>query len=252
MPPIATLPMYDWPERRAETGARWAKLRDALRAEGFDAPETLTRDSGLEALWLSPDLLIGETCSHPLATVLDGRVRYVATPVHRVPGCGYATYRSVIVRRGSGPHMPPPRKMSSPRFALADVAGRLAANSADSMSGYVSLVRDRIALDMGAPDEAQALWTGAHRDSIRAVAAGEADYAAIDCCSWIIAREFEPAASQVHVAGWTASRPGPPLITSLRHNRETLARIRRAVLSAIPAVVLKQPFEVNPLPDRRP
>lgn len=252
MPPIATLPMYDWPERYAETDALWAKLRDALRAEGFDPPDDLTRDGDLEALWLSPDLLIGETCSQPLATYLGGRVRYVATPVHRVPGCGYATYRSVIVRRGSGPHMPPPRKMSSPRFALPDVAGRLAANSADSMSGYVSLVRDRIALGMGAPDETGVLWTGAHRDSIRAIAAGEADYAAIDCYSWVIAEEHEPAASQVHVVGWTASRPGPPLITSLRNSGETLARIRRAVLSAMPAVVLKQPFEVSPLPDRRP
>ena len=251
MPPIATLPMYDWPERRAETDARWAKLRDALRAEGFDAPETLTRDGDLEALWLSPDLLIGETCSHPLATVLDGHVRYVATPMHRAPGCGLGTYRSAILRKGAGPGMPAPRRTFAPRFAPEAVAGRQAANSADSMSGFVALGRDRNALGMEPSDEAGIRWTGSHRASIRAVAAGEADYAAIDCVTWAIAQEHEPAASGVHVAGWTASRPALPLITSLRNDGETLARIRRAVLSSMPAVVLKQPFEVSPLPDRR-
>ena len=252
MPPIATLPMYDWPERRAETDARWAKLRDALHAEGFDAPETLTRDGDLEMLWLSPDLLIGETCSHPLATVLDGRVRYVATPVHRVPGCGNATYRSAILRKGSDADMPAPRRTFAPRFAPKAVAGRQAANSADSMSGWVALARDRKALGMAPPDNAEIIWTGSHRASIRAVAAGETDYAAIDCVTWAIAQEHEPAAKDVYVAGWTASRPALPLITSLRNDGETLARIRRAVLSAISAVVLKQPFEVSPLPDRRP
>ena len=91
-------------EARAEAqqARTWAlqTQRDALRAEGFDAPGELMRDADPLDLWLSPDLLIGETCSHPLATVLSGRVRYVATPVHRPPGCGRGTYRSAIIRTG--------------------------------------------------------------------------------------------------------------------------------------------------------
>ena len=75
--------MYDWPETRAKTDRRWSVLRDALRAEAFDAPETLQRPEDHLAAWLSPKLLIGETCTYPLATVLDGKVRYVATPVHQ-------------------------------------------------------------------------------------------------------------------------------------------------------------------------
>ena len=117
MPLLATLPMYDWPERRAETDARWARLRAALRAEGFDAPEDLTRGDDLPSLWLSPDLLIGETCSQPLATFLDGRVRYVATPVHDTPGCGRGTYRSAIIRRKPGTDMPVP-ETPHPEFPM--------------------------------------------------------------------------------------------------------------------------------------
>ena len=239
----ATLPMYDWPERRAETDARWAKLRDALRSEGFDAPDELTRADDLAALWLAPDLLIGETCSHPLATDLAGRVRYVATPVHRTPGCGRGTYRSAIIRKGSGEDMPAPRRTYAARFEPRAVAGRMAANKRSSMSGYVALVRDSAAFGLVMPPQDEILWTGAHRASVRAVAAGEADYAAIDCVSWTLALDHEPAACDLFVAGWTASRPGLPLITSLGVDDYALARMRRAVLSAIPAVVLTQPFE---------
>ncbi|MFZ2101403.1 MAG: PhnD/SsuA/transferrin family substrate-binding protein [Oricola sp.] len=249
---IATLSMYDWPEHRAQTDARWARLRDTLRAEGFDAPDRLTRaDNPLET-WLAPDLLLGETCSHPLATVLAGRVRYVATPVHRAPGCGFGTYRSAIIRNGPESDMPAPRRTLAARFEADAVAGRLAANSADSMSGIVALTRDLHARDMPLPAEDAVLWTGSHRASIRAVANGEADYATIDCVTWAIAKEHESAAKAVHVAGWTASRPGLPLITSLGCDDEALMRIRRAVLAAIPAVVLARPFEVSPRPDRRP
>lgn len=251
MPLLATLPMYDWPERRAETDTRWAGLRDALRAEGFDAPGALTRGNDLSALWLSPDLLIGETCSHPLATFLDGRVRYVATPVHDAPGCGRGTYRSAIVRRKPGADLPVPSTGQAviPPGALG---GRFAANEANSMSGYVTLVHDCLDLGLSTPAQDDIVWTGAHRESIRAVAAGLADFAVIDCSSWQLARQYESAADAVHVAGWASSRPGLPLVTSLAMDDAELERMRRAVMDAMEAVVLDAPFEPSRLPDRRP
>lgn len=251
MPFLATLPMYDWPERRSVIDAIWAKLRDALHGEGFDAPCELRRDDRLHDLWLSPGLLIGESCIYPLSTVLAGRVRYVATPVHDAPGCGEGTYRSVIVRRGPGEDMPPPRT-PAPVLTPEILSGRMTANDPASMSGHVALVRDCAALEMDMPSRDEIHWTGAHRDSIRAVAAGEADYAAIDCVTWSIAREHEAAASELHVAGWTASRPSLPLITSRMTDDDALARMRRAVRSSIAAVVLDPPVEVTPLPCPRP
>lgn len=251
MPYIATLPMYDWPKHRAAIDARWAKLRGALRDGGFDAPDELTRDGDLQALWLSPDLLLGETCIYPLSTVLAGHVRYVATPVYDVAGCGAGTYRSVIVRRGAGGGMPPPQT-EEPVLPPEALSGVMAANAPASMSGFVAVVRDCDALGLTMPGRDDILWTGSHRDSIDAVAAGRADHAAIDCVTWSIALEYEPAAQGLHVAGWTASRPGLPLITSLSMDDDALVRIRRAVLASMEAVVLDPPVEITRLPDPRP
>ena len=67
-----------------------------------------------------------------------------------------------------------------------------------------------------------------------------------------LARQFEPASEDVHVAGWASSRPGLPLITSLATGDEELERMRRAVMAAMQAVVLDRPFLPTRLPDRRP
>jgi len=251
MPLLASLPMYDWPERRAEADARWTTLRDALRAEDFDAPDQPVREVDLQALWLSPDLLIAEACTYPLSTVLAGHVRYVATPVHDVPGCGAGTYRSVIVRNGGDGHAAPP-ETDGAALTRETLSGRMAANEPISMSGYVAPLRDSGADGLTLPGKDEILWTGSHRQSIRAVADGKADFAAIDCVTWAIALEHEPAARELHVAGWTARRPGLPLITSRAMDDDAVARIRRAVLATMQAVVLDPPFEITPLPDLRP
>ncbi|RWD19967.1 MAG: phosphate ABC transporter substrate-binding protein, partial [Mesorhizobium sp.] len=43
---VAALPMYDWPEARGEVDAQWARLREAIRQKGIDAPEILVRGNG--------------------------------------------------------------------------------------------------------------------------------------------------------------------------------------------------------------
>lgn len=232
--------MYDWPENRAATDARWEALRRALRREGFDAPDELERTVDAASLWTSPSLLLGETCTYPFATTLAGKVRYVATAVHAVPGCGRGTYRSVVVRR-AGAHDVAPPESAAPSFDRRAVEGRRAANSADSLSGFVALDRDAEALGIGL-EGPTVIWTGSHRASIAAVASEEADFAAVDCVSWQLARKHDPAASCLYVAGWTASRPGLPLITSIARSGEEVQRLRRAITSATDAVVLDDPL----------
>jgi hypothetical protein len=51
---IAALPMYDWPERRAEVDAEWVAIRDLLRAAGVEAPEVLTRGREEHDVWRDP------------------------------------------------------------------------------------------------------------------------------------------------------------------------------------------------------
>jgi ABC-type phosphate/phosphonate transport system substrate-binding protein len=93
---IAALPMYDWPEARAETDAEWRSLRARLSAAGIDAPEEIVRrnaelpavpggihdDDGrmiapdpatlpsdeldFPTLWKHPALLFAQTCWGPM------------------------------------------------------------------------------------------------------------------------------------------------------------------------------------------
>lgn len=140
---IAALPMYDWPEVRAETDARWAEMRDRLRAVGIAAPERLTRrnadmqpvpggirdDKGrviapdpaslppdgldLSTLWRNPALLLSQSCWGPMeVTGLSEHVRVVGQPDYSdVEGGKGAFYSSAIVmrREGRAGLEPPPR-----------------------------------------------------------------------------------------------------------------------------------------------
>lgn len=214
---LAALPMYDWPEERAATDAAHA----ALRARVPELPPQLTRpetEEDLHALWRDPALVLAQTCWGPLRAGLSKHVHVLAQPLYDdVPGgCG-TYYRSAIVMR-SGVVADVP---NAPGPALPDLGGlRLAINGPMSLSGAISLAEDSgISLE-------GALVTGGHRGSVRAVAEGRADVAAIDCRSWALALRHEPAAQSLTVTGWTAQRPGLPFITS-RHTKPGL-RLRLA------------------------
>jgi ABC-type phosphate/phosphonate transport system substrate-binding protein len=93
---------------------------------------------------------------------------------------------------------------------------RLAFNAPDSMSGYLALQRDLEAQGSGLHIFSETIQTGGHRASIRAVAEGRADVAAIDAKTWCLAQRFEPAARELAVVGWTGKRMGLPFVTAAR------------------------------------
>jgi ABC-type phosphate/phosphonate transport system substrate-binding protein len=99
--PIAALPMYDWPEVRTETNAQWARIRDALRTAGIDAPEKLTRETGdLYDFWRRPDILFAQTCWGPMGDGLAEHVHVIGQPDYSdVEGGEGQLYRSVVVMR---------------------------------------------------------------------------------------------------------------------------------------------------------
>ena len=239
---IAALPMYDWPETRARNDRLWAAISVQLRAADIDAPATLTRNMDLLAQWLSPDLLLSQTCSYPLETGLKNKVRYVATPSYAAQGCEKpGHYRSVILMRGAVSNLAVPER----DYAILPnwlPNAYYAINSLDSMSGYHALKRDVAAADRKLPS--LHIETGSHRASITAVASGTVDFCAVDCVSWAMALQHEPAAKHIHVAGWTKPRPGLPLITSLKTSDEVLAQLVEAARAVLGAVVLEPPIDV--------
>lgn len=233
---IAALPMYDWPEVRAGTDAQWARLRDALRLRGVDAPQALTRENtaggelDLAALWRDPALLFAQTCWGPMGSGLAKHVQVVGQPDYSgYEGGEGEFYSSAVVMQGTGDGVEAPANGRAVLPLELMRGRRFAFNGRDSMSGYLALEQD-----LTASDESLAIFSGrqesgGHRASIRAVADGRADVAAIDCRSWHLARRYEAAARKVQVVGWTARRKGLPFITA--------GRIPPAVVTALQDVL---------------
>jgi len=217
---IAALPMYDWPQERARVDAWY----DAVRARVTGLPPALTRGRDLHDLWHDPALILSQTCWGPLSLGLSDHLRVLAQPDYSdVPGGRGPFYRSAVVARDGAAAAVP----AGPGAALPALSGRLAFNARDSLSGWLSL-----AADAGDPGGwASALVeTGSHLESLRAVAQGRADLAAIDCRSWALALAHEPCARSLVVIGWTAERPGLPLVTARATNEDTAQALAAALI----------------------
>ncbi len=245
---IAALPMYDWPEARAEVDAEWQTLRQRLHRAGIEAPASLVRRNAdmpavpggirdsqsrviapdpatlppdeldLPTLWRHPALLLAQTCWGPLEEGLIEHVAVIGQPSYGGIDGGKGTFYSsaIVMRRsdvpGAGPDRPPPLDGGADLPLELFEGRRLAFNSRDSMSGWLALARD---LDrMAAAPFGEFHATGGHRASVVAVATGQGDVAAVDCRSWALARRFEPAAADLLVVGWTSRRLGLPYISA--------------------------------------
>lgn len=217
---IASLPMYDWVELRSAHQALWALIRDNLRAVHHPAPENLDLDIGLWEAWKDPQLVLGQTCGMPFRTALCGTVNTVGSVDYGLSDapCGYY-YSQMVVRAD----------------AYGDFTDyqhkTLAFNGHDSQSGWAAPQNDA---EQHGFIFTHTLHTGAHRESARAVARGNADIAAIDAITWRLIRTHMPeTAAQLRVLTRTTPTPGLPLITAL--NRDP-APITRAVTDAIDAL----------------
>ncbi len=217
---IASLPMYDRPELRAETDRYWGLIRHGLAARGIDAPTALQRgDDALLAHWESPDLILSQTCGFPYRARLHGHVQLVGTPDFGNDGCPPGYYRSILIARADDPRA---------RFADFDGA-RLAYNDGLSQSGWAAPINQAASAGIRL---VPGMETGAHRASVLAIAEGQADLAAIDALTWTLLQEFEDL-SRVKVIGTTDPTPALPYITSVGQDA---AAIRDAVAEAITAL----------------
>jgi len=192
--------MYDWPAVAAATAALHEAVGRAAAARGLEAEPNDAADPA--------GALLLHTCGLPFATRLAADFAYVATPVHAVEGCEGGFYSSAIVVRADD---------DTP--SLAALAGRGAAiNGHDSYSGALALKRALHAAGLSPPLFSKLTVTGSHLASMRAVAAGAADVAAVDAVCWALAGAHEAQmAARLRVLGWTEPAPALPLVTARRH-----------------------------------
>lgn len=216
--PVASLAMYPFAAVRAATDELWS----AVRAHLDWGPEALDWTVLTPEVWHHPQLLVAQACGWPLVTELADTVSVVGTFDYDIPGAGHGRYRSVLVARA-------PVTLDELRAQPKLVA---AVNSFDSLSGWVSLQHA-----WGA--RPPALETGAHLESVRAVAEGRADLASIDAVTWALLTTHEPAlASGLHVVGDGPEVPCLPLVTGWR-NTQRVPALRAAFAAAVAAPELQ-------------
>jgi ABC-type phosphate/phosphonate transport system substrate-binding protein len=176
----------------------WDELWAAVHARAPWTPESLTRSGDVQARWYDNDCLVTQVCGWPFAALHHADLHAVGAFELEIPEARpNARYRSVLL----SPHdVPLSELVGADRHAVA--------NSADSLSGWLSLRASVVA-----PDEAwpgTVTFTSAHVDSVRALAKGEADLASID--SWslsFIEAEHPEMTSGLHRVGLGPVIPTP-------------------------------------------
>ena len=205
---IASLPMYDRPETKAANDRFWALIRDNLYFDKREMPRALTRRDDPWNDWRDPSLVLSQTCSLPYRRHLYPDVTLVGTPVHDL-SCAPGYYYSVVVARAS-----------DERQAFGDFDGaRLAINDALSQSGWAapwSFAKDH-GIAFGA-----VLTSGSHRESAAAVAAGQADVAALDAVTWRLVQRFDGFAASLKQIATTPPTPALPYIAAPGHDTSDL------------------------------
>lgn len=214
-------PMYVLPEVQADMRALWTRLHSQLRGRlelpGLpDAPEF---EDPLADGGIPDELLLWQYCGYPYVTRWHGRIQPLACLHYDAPHCEGGRHRSVIIlRKGAGAQ------------SIAEMRGcRAAINGHDSNTG-MNLLRHAVA---PYAEEGRffggIIETGAHIESLRAVAQGRADMASIDCVTFAYIGDYLPElASKVRVLGVTASSPSLPLFTRADAPESQRAAIYRA------------------------
>ncbi len=194
---LASLPMYDRPETAAANDRYWQAIRTRLG----HGPDTLTRTGELWDHWLSPDLVLSQTCGYPYRARLHGLVTLVGTPDYGLDGCPPGHYRSIFVARADDPR--------TDLRAFADAP--FAYNEPLSQSGWAAPQNHALAQGFSFTNPHQ---TGGHRLSARAVAEGRADLAALDALTWSLIQRHDPFAADLREIDRTTPTPVLPYITA--------------------------------------
>ena len=205
---VVSLAMYPFPWLRDATEQLW---HDIAALIGSDRPLAEWGEP-TEGAWDSPTLVLSQTCAWPLVTHLAHRVRPLGSFRYVVDGVADDHYRSVIIRRAHATGEP-----ARPGYGLV-----AAVNQMDSLSGWVSL-RHVVQPDARIP-------TGAHVESLAAVAEGRADIASIDAVTFAHVAAHDPDRVRgVEVVGRGPRVPTLPLITRATATDAEVAALRTAL-----------------------
>lgn len=212
--------MYTAPEPIRLANERWiSRILEHLGHSRLNAASL-----SLPELWLSPDLLLTQTCGYPLMTLLRDQVRIVGRPRYELPDATAGNHCSLILSRAD-----------DSRETLAGFRGsRGVINSDDSNSG-MNLLRQRLApLHRDGQFFATVGISGAHRESLRWLREARADLAAIDSVTYAYLAQHAPEeVSGLRVVARSAFSPTLPFITVATATDEQIEQLRRVMNRAL-------------------
>ena len=182
--------------------AAWETLWAAVHRSAPWTPATLRWTDDVHATWEDPNCVVGQACGWPVAALLRDTVDVVGAFTLTVPGARGHRYRSVLVGRDE-------RSL----VELAAAGAVAVANSADSLSGWISFLAAVDASEAGAQWPGEVIWSGAHIESVRHLREGRADVACIDALTMaLIKRHYPELVSELHEIGTGPLVPSPPVI----------------------------------------
>lgn len=213
--PYASLGMYpfEW------LVPAWEALWRVVHAHAPWTPPELSWTDDVHSDWRTTECVAAHACGWPVAAQLGGLVEVVGAFSLRLPEARGHEYRSVLLARDP---------------AVLDLVGHpglvAAANSEDSLSGWVSFLAALNRPSWPGP----ILWTGAHRQSLAALADGQADLACIDALSLAhLVNDRPNLADGLHQVGVGPWVPSPAVVvragTPVERRRQLAEGLRAAV-----------------------
>jgi ABC-type phosphate/phosphonate transport system substrate-binding protein len=210
--PHVELGMYPF----ASVSWAWDEIWAAVHRRAPWTPASLTRSGDVHARWYDPDCVVTQVCGYPFASLHRNDMHLVGAFALDIPEADGAYYRSVLLS---------PHERTIGQLVSSD--SHAVANSADSLSGWLSLLAATCGPGVGWPG--QVTFTSAHRDSLLALAKGEADIASID--PWtlaFVAAEEPELVAPLHRLGLGPRVPTPAITARRTVTPRQLTDLRRA------------------------
>ena len=173
--------------------------------------------------WLSPELLLSQTCGYPLVTSLRGKVRLIGRPSFELPHSFGGYHCSLILCR-----------TNSPITDLAGFSGSHGLINADDSNSGMNLFRHTLSKVKEGRFFSTVSFTGAHRESIRRLKNHEGDLASIDSVTYDYLDKFQPEELKgLKIIARSDVSPCLPYITSVLRTEDEVSKIRFAMNEAL-------------------
>lgn len=200
----------------------WDDLWAAVHRRAPWTPDTLTRSGDIHARWYDNDCIVTQVCGGPFAALHRHDMHLIGAFTLDLPEADDdAHYRGVLLS---------PHDLSLDELVGVDV--HAVANSSDSLSGWHSLRASTVGPGRDWPGTVT--FTDSHRDSLRALAKGEADLACIDSWSLAFIEAEEPDLfAGLRRVGLGPNVPTPALTARRSLDDELVDDLRAAFATAL-------------------